>query len=71
MSKTLPFQSELRPALPTVIGNVDYQKFEKELKRMDEVLILSGVEKQFVESCVANWLESAEEGQEPSARDRL
>ena len=70
MSKTLPFQSELRPALPTVIGNVDYQKFEKELKRMDEVLILSGVEKQFVESCVANWLESAEEGQEPSARDR-
>jgi len=53
MSKTLPFQSELRPALPTVIGNVDYQKFEKELKRMDEVLILSGVEERFVESCVA------------------
>ena len=69
MSKILPFQSELRPALPTVIGNVDYQKFEKELKRMDEVLILSGVEERFVESCVAKWLESLEEGQEPSARD--
>ena len=70
MSKILPFQSELRPALPTIIGNVDYLKFEEELKRMDEILRLSGVEKRFVETALANWLEASEKGKTPGARQQ-
>ena len=44
----LPQQLPLCPALPTVIGNVDYQHFEELLRRIDELLILSGMEDQFV-----------------------
>ena len=71
MSKILPFQSELRPALPTVIGNVDYLRFEEQLKRIDEILQLSGVERRFVETAVANWLEAAKEGKMPSAKQQI
>ena len=45
----LPFQPALCPALPTVLGNVDYQEFERQLRRLDELLRASGVEKSFVE----------------------
>lgn len=56
MSRILPLQPELRPALPTVRGNVDYARFEAELMRIDEVLRLSGVEELFVEQSLAQWL---------------
>ena len=45
----LPFQPTLCPALPIVLGNGDYQVFEFQLRRMDQLLIASGVEKSFVE----------------------
>lgn len=56
MSRILLLQPELRPALPTVRGNVDYQRFEVELKRIDEVLRLSGVQELFVERSLEHWL---------------
>ena len=56
MAKILPLQPELRPVLPTVRGNVDYQRFEAELKRMDQILELSGVEQLFVEQSLELWL---------------
>ena len=71
MSKILPFQSEFRPALPTVIGNVDYLRFEEQLKRIDEILKLSGIEERFVEAGVADWLEGAKEGKEPTADQQI
>ena len=51
----LPFQPTLCPALPVVLGNVDYQAFEFQLRRMDQLLIGSGVEKSFVEQCLARY----------------
>ena len=71
MSKILPFQSEFRPALPTVIGNVDYLRFEEQLKRIDEILKLSEIEERFVEAGVANWLEAAKEGKAPTADQQV
>ena len=51
----LPFQPTLCPALPVVLGNVDYQEFEFQLRRMDQLLIASGVEQSFVEQCLARF----------------
>ena len=51
----LPFQPTLCPALPVVLGNVDYQNFEARLRRMDQLIIASGVEKSFVEQCLARY----------------
>jgi len=51
----LPFQPTLCPALPVVLGNVDYQDFEKRLRRIDQFLIASGVERSFVEQCLARY----------------
>ncbi|HKI70211.1 MAG TPA: hypothetical protein VKA67_11520, partial [Verrucomicrobiae bacterium] len=51
----LPFQPWLRPALPTVLGNVDYTVFETRLRRMDELLRVSGVEQSFVEQSLAGY----------------
>jgi len=51
----LPFQPVLRPALPTVLGNVDYALFEAQLRRIDELLRWSGVEKSFVEQSLARY----------------
>lgn len=49
-------QSIFRPALPVILNNVDYQRRESELKRMDELLALSGIEEQFVQIHHQQWL---------------
>lgn len=41
-------QMELRPELPVIIGNVDYQEFLRRLERIDEMLELSRLEDMFV-----------------------
>jgi hypothetical protein len=51
----LPFQPTLCPALPVVLGNVDYQNFERQLRRTDQLLSASGVEKSFVTQCLARY----------------
>jgi hypothetical protein len=51
----IPFQPPLRPALPTVEGNVDYLKFRDELSRIDEIL-RSGPEETFVLTATEHWL---------------
>jgi hypothetical protein len=53
------FQPELRPSLPTVMGNVDYQNFQAQLERIDELLRASGLETQFVAQCVQRWQAAA------------
>jgi hypothetical protein len=56
MAATLiPFQPSLRPALPTVEGNVDYRQFRNELSRIDQIL-LSGLEQTFVLAATEHWL---------------
>jgi len=49
MTEILPFQRPLRPALPTIVGNFDYREFEALLKRVDQLLLASGVERLFIE----------------------
>lgn len=49
MAILVPFQRALRPALPTVLGNIDYQNVVTLLTRIDQLLIQSGAEKLFVE----------------------
>ena len=51
----LPFQPALCPALPVVLGNVDYRDFERQLRRIDQFLLLGGVEKSFVEQSLAHY----------------
>lgn len=48
MPNILPFQDRFRPSLPTVMGNVDYLGFQRQLKRIDEILRVSRVEKKFI-----------------------
>lgn len=58
-SYILPFQPTLCPALPVVLGNVDYHEFEVQLRRMDQILIASGVETAFVEQSLAQFAQQS------------
>ena len=51
----IPLQLNFRPAVRTVAGNVDYTSFERELKRLDELLRLSGAEEKFVRRSVEQY----------------
>jgi gas vesicle protein len=51
----IPFQPHLSPALPTVVGNVDYQTFRRQLDRIDQLLDQGGVENRFVLLSMYNW----------------
>ena len=51
----LPIQQLLQPALPTIVGNVDYLRLREQLIRIDQLLKLSGVEEQFVAQSLEAW----------------
>src|SRR5437867_9957094 len=44
----LPIQQLLQRPLPTIEGNVDYQRLRTQLIRIDQLLVQSGIEEQFV-----------------------
>jgi len=46
--KNIPFQPDLRPALPSVYGAKDYQDFREILMEMDRILLKSGLEERLV-----------------------
>ncbi len=54
--QVLPFPQELRPRLPTIVGNVDYLTLRQRLEQIDALLRDGGVEIQFVELALARWL---------------
>ena len=54
--KIIPFQTEFRQELPTILGNVDYQRFREQLIRMDELLNQSQLDKE-----ISNYLLSKAE----------
>ena len=57
MSPTLiPFPQPLRPPLPTIEGNVDYRTLREELRRLDELLIQTGLEQKFIALSLEQWL---------------
>lgn len=51
----IPFQTPLPQVLPTIEGNVDYREFRRQLLRIDQLLIQSGVETQLLESDLQRW----------------
>lgn len=51
ISDIISFQPRLRPALPEVLNNVDYQRSAEILRRIDTILIESGIEHDFVARC--------------------
>lgn len=48
--KIISYQPELSPALRVVVGNVDYSEFRETLSRIDQLLVVSGIESEFVGS---------------------
>jgi hypothetical protein len=69
-SSIIPFELHLQPALPTVLGNIDYQHLRQQFHRIDELLIHSSLEKQFVQECFAQWQAECAPRQ-PSAKAQL
>ena len=55
----ITLQLPLRPSLSTVIGNVDYTRFRLELERIEELLVKSGAEKDFIERSIKQYIASA------------
>jgi hypothetical protein len=51
----IPFPQELRPQLPTIVGNVDYLTFRQRLEQVDTLLREGGVEQDFVQRALARW----------------
>jgi len=67
--KILPFQMPLRPALPVVLGNVDYTNFEALLRRMDAILVDGGIDRLFLEASMERFFAEAEAaGRTPTAK---
>jgi Transposase DDE domain len=51
----LPVQQLLQPSLPTIEGNVDYTSLRQQLLRIDQLLLQSGLEAQFVADTCEGW----------------
>jgi hypothetical protein len=58
-SLIIPFPTELRPSLPTIVGNVDYLTLRRRLEQIESLLQASGLEANFVEKALGGWLKRA------------
>jgi hypothetical protein len=67
----IPFQPSLRPALPTIEGNVDYRQLRDELLCIDQILLGSGLEKSFVDACLGQWLAQSQSEQKVRGASQL
>lgn len=56
----IPFPEELRPRLPTIVGNVDYLTLRQRLEQIDVLLRQGGVERDFVQRALARWQRAAQ-----------
>ena len=63
----LSFPQELRPTLPTIVGNVGYLTLRARLEQIDALLRTGGVERHFVEFSLELWL--ANSARTPSATE--
>jgi hypothetical protein len=61
----IPFPQELRPRLPTIVGNVDYRMLRTRLEQIDALLRESGLETEFVQLALDRWTLASSRG--PSA----
>src|SRR2546428_3551758 len=68
----LPIQQLLRTPLPTIEGNVDYERLRKQLVRIDQLLIQSDLEEQFVAATFEGWkVESQFQNISPKAQRKI
>lgn len=67
----IPFPEELRPRLPTIVGNVDYLTLRGRLEQIDALLRDSGAERQFVEQSLELWISPEPARRTPSAREQI
>ena len=44
----LLIQQWLRPSLPTIEGNIDYERLRQQLLRIDQLLLQGGIQAQFI-----------------------
>ena len=65
----IPFPQELRPRLPTIVGNVDYLTLRQRLEQIDTLLRDSGGERDFVQRALAGWARAS--SREPTAREQV
>jgi hypothetical protein len=65
----IPFPQELRPPLPTIVGNVDYLSLRLRLEQIDQLLRDSGVERDFVQRSLTCWKPA--DGREPTVNEQL
>jgi hypothetical protein len=65
----IPFPQELRPKLPTIVGNVDYHTLRQRLEQIDAILRDSGVEREFVRRALHRWTASGK--RQPTALEQL
>ena len=55
-ARIIPFQPPLPQVLPTIEGNVDYRDLRDQLLRIENLLGLSGLETQFLQTDLDRWL---------------
>jgi len=67
-SLIIPFPAELRPILPTIVGNVDYLTLRRRLEQIESLLQTSGLETNFVEQALRGWRPSG--SRRPTARQQ-
>ena len=69
-SLIIPFPTDLRPRLPTIVGNVDYLTLCQRLKQIESLLQASGLEADFVEQALQDWLKPKPASRPPTARQQ-
>ena len=60
----IPFPQELRPQLPTIVGNVDYLTLRQRLEQIDTLLRDGGVERDFVQRALERWQRGGQAGRD-------
>ena len=66
----IPFPTDLRPRLPTIVGNVDYLTLCQRLQQIESLLQASGLESDFVEKALQDWLQPKLASRLPTARQQ-
>jgi hypothetical protein len=69
-SLIIPFPTDLRPRLPTIVGNVDYLTLCQRLEQIESLLQASGLEADFVEKALQDWLKPKPASRLPTARQQ-
>ena len=64
----IPFPQELRPRLPTIVGNIDYLTLRQRLEQIDALLRQSPVERDFVQRALNRWKRAS--SREPTALEQ-